>query len=215
MLPIEIRTVETRSERKAWLELPWKINASDPNWMPPLRKDQKELAGFGHHPVYDQATSQAFLAIRDGQPVGRILAITNSAHNKTHNDQVGFFGFYESIDDQEVANKLFASAEAWLNEQGMDVARGPMNPTLNYGIGLLVDGFDTPPYFLLTHNPEYYQRLFDGAGYEKAQDLYSYWGDVSMVDALLNNQKINNVDQMVRERFGVNIRSMNTKRFGA
>lgn len=210
-----IEPVRTGWQRKQWLSLPWKTNAGDPCWVPPLRRNQKQLAGFLKHPVWDDAEIETFLATRGGAPVGRIAAVVNHAHNRWHEDQVGFFGFFESIEEQAVADGLFESAGAWLAERGMKVVRGPMNPTLNYELGMLVDGFATPPFFLLTHNPAYYGGLVEGAGFEKAQDLYGYWGDVSMLDELNRDTKTANVDVMVRERFGVNVRGMDPKNFDA
>lgn len=219
--PLRVVPVTTRYQRRDWLEMPWKTSAFDPNWVPPLRDQQRRLAGFGHHPLWGEATSegnpgaqsQAFLATRGGEPVGRLLAIVNPAHNRFHEDNAGFFGFFECFDDAEAAAALLGAGEDWLRERGRDSVRGPMNPTINYDFGTLIDGFDTPPYFLLTHNPAYYQRLIEGAGYEKAQDFYAYWGDVSMLDAISKDQKMKYIDEMVRERFGVTTRGMNPRRF--
>ncbi|MEN0110197.1 MAG: N-acetyltransferase [Planctomycetota bacterium] len=211
--PLSVEPVTTAYQRRDWLSLPWKVNGSDPNWVPPLRDNQRRLAGFAEHPVWADGEGQAFLAMRGPEPVGRVLAVVNHAHNRFHEDRVGFFGFFECFDDQEAADGLLGVASDWLRERDRDVARGPMNPTLNYEVGLLVEGFDTPPYFLLTHNPPYYDGLVRGAGFDKAHDLYGYWGDVSMLDELAQDQKLRTVDQMVRDRFGVNVRAMRPDRF--
>lgn len=203
----------TRAMRRDWLELPWKVNRGDPMWVPPLRDVQRRLAGFGRHPAWDGASIAAFLATRGGEPVGRIAAIENRVHNQTHGDKTGFFGFFECFDDEAAAAGLFAAAEAWLARRGLHACRGPMNPTINYELGTLIDGFDTPPYFLLTHNPPYYQRLIESAGYGKGHDLYAYRGDTSMLDRLAHDKKLVTVDEMVRERFGVTVRPMRPKRF--
>jgi GNAT superfamily N-acetyltransferase len=213
--PVIVEPVRSRIQRQAWLSLPWRISGNDPCWIPPLRQNQKMLAGFGKHPVWDDAECQQFLATRGGNAVGRVAAIVNHAHNRWHEDKVGFFGFFESIGDQAVAHALFEQAEPWLAERGMTSVRGPMNPTLNYELGMLVDGFDTSPYFLTTHNPPYYDRLVSGAGYGKSQDLYGYWGDVSMLETLAANKKMANADTLVRERFGVEVRGMNARNFTA
>src|SRR6185295_9272904 len=101
----------------------------DPNWIPPLWMDHWKLLGFRHHPFYDDAESQGFLALREGQVCGRILALVNRGHNRRFNEQRGFFGFFESIDDQQVANGLFDAANAWLRARGMQAMRGPTNPS--------------------------------------------------------------------------------------
>ena len=94
---IEIQTVTTGRQRKQFLELPWKINAGDPHWVPPLRNNQKQLAGFGKHPFYNEADKLPLLATRGGEPVGRMLAIVNHAHNEWSKEKRGFFGFFDSI----------------------------------------------------------------------------------------------------------------------
>jgi len=150
-----IKPVETSREKSQFLELPWQIQGKDPNWIPPLRKNQKELVGFKRHPFYERARSQAFLAIANGQPVGRVLALVNPVHNEYHKENRGFFGFFECLDDVEAAQGLLAEARKWLTAQGMTAIRGPVNPSLNYECGLLIDGFETPPMFMMTHNPPY------------------------------------------------------------
>lgn len=211
--PLRVQRVTTRAARRDWLNLPWKVNRADPLWVPPLRDMQRRLAGFGSHPVWENAEIATFLATRGGEPVGRIAAIENRVHNQTYKEKTGFFGFFECDDDTHAACELFRAAEAWLAERGLETCRGPMNPTINYELGTLIEGFDTPPYFLLTHNPPYYQRLIEGAGYGKAHDLYAYRGDTSMLDNLAHNEKLVVVDQMVRERFGVTVRSMRPGKF--
>ncbi len=90
-------------QRREFLYLPWKIYKTDPNWIPPLRQNQKEMVNYTKHPFYDEAEIQTFLAYKDGQAVGRIAAIVNRAHNQRFNDKLGFFGFFESIDDVNVS----------------------------------------------------------------------------------------------------------------
>lgn len=213
MSNIEVHPVTTGKQRKQFLELPWKTNAGDPNWVPPLRANQKQLAGFGKHPFYNEADALPLLATRNGEPVGRLLAIVNHAHNKWSKEQRGFFGFFESIDDEAVSGALFDRGLAWLGEQGMTAVRGPANPSINYEWGTLIEGFDTPPYFMMTHNPPYYAKLIEAAGFQKAQDLYAFWGDVDMLRTMKTDKKILALDANIRERFGVSLRSMDTSRF--
>lgn len=212
--PLRIAPVGTRYERLDWLDLPWKTNAGDPCWVPPLRDQQKRLSGFGKHPLWEVCSCRAFLATRGGEPVGRVLAVDNPVHNEIHKEKTGFFGFFECFDDEEAAAGLLQAAEGWLRERGLTACRGPMNPAINYEFGTLVEGFDTPPYFLLTHNPPYYGRLIESAGYGKVQDCYAYRGDVTMLDAVSKDKKMAMIDQMVRERFGVTVRAMRPDKFG-
>ena len=138
MAEVVVKKVETRRERKAFLQLPWTLYQGDPNWIPPLRRQQAELVGFRPHPFHIRNRVQTFLAMRDGQPVGRIAAIVNSEHVRRYQEPRGFFGFFECIDDSEVARGLFDAARAWLAENDLTLLRGPTNPNLNYECGLLV-----------------------------------------------------------------------------
>lgn len=212
-MSLKIQPVRTRAERNAWLGLPWKVNEGDPCWVPPLRRQQHELAGFGKHPVFETADIQQWLATRDGEPVGRIAAIENRAHNQWHGDRVGFFGFFECRNDPDAAAGLLTAAEDWLTDRGLTSCRGPMSPTINYELGTLIDGFDTSPYMLLTHNPSYYQSLIEGAGYDKSHDLYAYKADTSHLGDMKRDEKMESLDQMVRDRFGVTARGMDASRF--
>ena len=137
MNDIVIERVTTSRQRKQFLEFPWTIYQNDPYWIPPLRVNQKEIVGYSHNPFYDRNQIQTFLAYRGGEVVGRIGAILNQGHINRYDDRRGFFGFFESIDDQEVANGLFDAARDWFADQGIFKLRGPTNPSLNYEVGLL------------------------------------------------------------------------------
>ena len=142
-----------------------------------------------------------FLARTNGRVVGRIAAIKNDAHNKEHADRVGFYGFFESVNDQTVANALFDRAARWLRERGFDTMRGPMSPSVNDECGLLVWGFETPPALMMPHNPEYYVTLTERAGFAKAMDLLVYESTgTRMPERLVRGAKL------VAERKGVTLR---------
>jgi GNAT superfamily N-acetyltransferase len=211
MPQLTVKPVETGRERKQFLELPWEINRGDPNWICPLRQNQQELVGYKRHPFYDDAEGQTFLALRDGRPVGRIEAILNHAHNRFHKENLGFFGFFESIDDQEVAAGLFAAARAWLAAKGITAVRGPMNPSMNYECGLLIEGFDTPPFFQMTHNLPYYQRLIEGCGFQKVDDMFAFWGHIDMLQTL--DKKLAFIHEECNKRFNINLRRMDRAKF--
>lgn len=211
MSEVTVRPVSTRREQKQFLEFPWKLYRGDPNWVPPLRSNQRALVGFTWHPFYERNESQAFLAYRGQEVVGRILAILNRGHNERFNEQRGFFGFFESVDDERVAHTLFDAVRDWFAQRGIERLRGPTNPSLNYELGLLIDGFDSPPTFMMTYNPPYYQRLIESYGFRKTQDLYAYWGHVSMLPKI--REKLKPVCDKIVERFNVKIRMLNKRRF--
>ncbi|MGI9456370.1 MAG: N-acetyltransferase [Aeoliella sp.] len=208
---VEIIPVTTRREQRQFVDLPWKLYRGDANWIPPLRLEQQKLLGFRRHPFHEAADAQAFLALRDGEPCGRVAAIANHAHNEWHNERRGFFGFFESVDDMLIATPLLMAASDWLREQGMTSVRGPTNPSINYEWGLLIDGFDEPPMFMMTYNPPYYGQLIEAAGFAKTHDLYAYWGHVDMLNSMSKKHQM--IDEGIRERFGVKLRPLNRKRF--
>jgi GNAT superfamily N-acetyltransferase len=211
MPQLEIIPVESRRHRQQFFDLPWDLYRGDANWVPPLRVVKKELLGFKHHPFYDDAEIRNFLALRDGAPVGRLAAIVNHAHNRWYHEQRGFFGFFESIDDQDVACGLFDAARQWFAGQGIEAVRGPVNPSLNYEVGLLVEGFDEPPWFMMTYNKPYYARLIEGCGFRKAQDLYAFWGHLGMLEEVTS--RLSPLSQSVLERFQLHCRPFDTRRF--
>ena len=208
---LEVLAVNSRRERKQFFNLPWALYDGDPNWIPPLRIVQKELLNYRPHPFYQDAEIQTFLALRDGVPCGRIAAIINHAHNRQYDDQRGFFGFFESVDDEEVSGKLFDAAKAWFAERGIEAIRGPVNPSLNYEVGLLVDGFDESPWFMMTYNKPYYDRLIQNYGFRKAQNLYAFWGHVDMLDEI--SKRLYSISHEILSRFNLECRMMNVKRF--
>lgn len=211
MADIVVTPVRSRRDRWAFVELPWSLYRNDPNWIPPLRDHVRELAGFKHHPFHDEAEVQTFLARRGKRVVGRVAAILNHAHNKQHNERIGFFGFFESIEDQEVATALLDAVQDWLAERDITHIRGPANPSVNYEIGLLVDGFDSPPTFMMTYNPPYYEQMITACGYEKSQDLLSFLG---ILDQLPEVQaRYSEIAEMALERTGATIRSIDRGNF--
>ena len=193
------------------MKLERELYAQDPNWVTPLWGERKQLCGFGSHPFYDDAESQAFLARKEGRVVGRVLAIVNHAHNRQHNETRGFFGFFECIDDVDVSRCLFDSAAQWLRDKGMTDIRGPVNPSLNYECGLLVDGFDTPPTFLISYNKSYYGDLVEASDFEKCQDMFCYDSTIEDLDDL--DPKLKFVIDEATRRFKVNCRPIDRSRF--
>lgn len=211
MTSIQCRPVQRRSERRAFLQLERDLYQGDPNWVPPIWMERKKLVGFRHHPFYDNAECQAFLVWKDNQAIGRVLAIVNHGHNRLHDEKRGFFGFFECIDDLDAAQLLLDTAGQWLAERGMTDVRGPVNPSLNYECGLLVDGFDSPPTFMMTYNKDYYGGLIEQSGFEKTQDLYSYDAHIDIMEEL--DPKLMFVIKEATKRFKVVCRPINRKQF--
>ena len=172
-----IKRVRGRTDLTRFVDLPWKIYRGDPNWVPPLKASVRELVDARRHPFYDEgrgAEIELFLAWEGRDVVGRVAAIQNHAYNRFHDENVVFFGFFESIDRPDVARDLLTAVEAWAAERNASAVLGPMNPSTNYECGLLIEGFARPPALMMTYNPDWYPRLIAGAGYTKAKDLHAY-----------------------------------------
>jgi hypothetical protein len=208
---VRVDPVRGRGEQRAFVELPWRIHRGDDHWMPPLRANVRELVGFARHPFHERNEVQPFLAWRGDRVVGRVVAVVNQAHIERYADRRGFFGFFESENDPEVANALFSSVRDWLAQRGIHDMRGPANPSLNYECGLLIDGFDSPPFFMMTHNPPYYGGLIEGFGFRKAQDMYAFYGHIEMLTRL--DAKLSFICAESRRRFNLTTRCLDRRRF--
>ncbi|HVX13039.1 MAG TPA: N-acetyltransferase [Pirellulales bacterium] len=213
MTEVVVQPVESRRDERRFVRFPFELYRDDPNWMPPLLGNQRELLNYKRHPFYDNAECQTFLAHRDGQLCGRIAAIVNRAHNEFHKERRGFFGFFESVDDEQVARALFDTAAAWLKSRGMQTLRGPANPSMNYECGLLIEGFDSPPTFMMTYNPPYYPRLIEGYGFVKGHDLLAYQGERGDLPNVA--QRLDRLADQAQARCNAHIRHTTRKTFKA
>ncbi len=174
MNKLHIQTVSTKSEKSEFINLPWSIYIEPTMWVPPLKSEVKHLLDTKRHPFWRFSEQVLFLAKREGKVVGRIAGIINNNHNEYHKEKAAFWGFFECMDDQEAAEALFENVEQWSKAKGMTLCRGPMNPSTNYEIGLLVEGFHLAPAIMMPYNPEYYEKLITNCGYTKEMDIYSF-----------------------------------------
>lgn len=210
MNKITIQPITSKAEIKQFIKFPWKIYRTYPEWVPPLLMDRRKLIDKKKNPFYKHAEAEFFLARLNGEIVGRIGAIINYNHNKEHNENIGFFGFFESINDQSVANALFQAARQWLKRKGNVTAmRGPVSPSVNDEYGLLVEGFDKPPVVLMPYNPPYYSTLIERAGFHKIKDLYAYHVKKDKVFS----DKLVRVAEKIKQREGLTFRSLNMDDF--
>jgi GNAT superfamily N-acetyltransferase len=211
MSQLIVRPVRSAAERSRFLRFPWGLYRDDPHWIPPIRMDQKELVGYKRHPFYERNRVQTFLAWRGKRACGRIAAIVNEAHMERHGERRGFFGFFESENDPDTAAALLDAARTWLAERDIHCLRGPTNPGMNYSWGTLVEGFDSPPTFLMPYNPPYYGELLEGYGFRKIQDLYAYWANLDMLPA--SSAKHGPIAEQIVNRYNIRVRPMNRSRF--
>lgn len=172
---IEVREVAGDGKRRRdFLDVVTTIYRGDPSYIRPLDMEVEGTLDPRKNPFFDHGEATSFVAYRDGTPVGRISAQIDFTHLERYRDDVGFFGFFETVDDPEVAAALLREAERWLRARGMKRARGPLNLNINGELGCLVEGFEEPPMLLMTHHRPYQGGLAEGAGYAKCKDFYAW-----------------------------------------
>lgn len=172
-----VREVVSRQDKDRFIRFPWKIYRKDPVWVPPLILERREFLDARKNPFFEHAEVRLFMAFDHGAELGRIAGIVNRTHVQTHGEKAGFFGLFECVEDQAAASALFTTAADFLRSRGMEIMRGPENMCVNDDIGLLIQGFETPPMVMMPYNPPYYSRLVEGWGFTKAMDLYAYYGE--------------------------------------
>ena len=204
-----ITVVTTEQEKTDFIQFPYSHYSEDQYWVPPLIMEQKKLLNEDKNPFYENAEIRLFLAYRNDKPAGRIAAIIDHRYNEFHDTKTGFFGFFESIDQQSTANLMVRVATDWLRNQGMEDVLGPTNPGMMDEIGILVDGFDKYPAILLPYHKPYYDKLLKEAGFEKAQDLLTYDVNQDGVD----RERMNRAMQIVKKRLPeITIRKIRLKK---
>jgi GNAT superfamily N-acetyltransferase len=213
MSDVVVKPVAGWRDRRRFIDYPWTLYRDDPNWMPPLRDNQKELLGYKKHPFYKNGEVQTFLAWRNGNVCGRVAGIVNHEHNLLYNERRGFFGFFEAENDPAISTALFDAVRKWLAERNIQKLRGPANPSMNYECGLLIEGFDSPPTFMMTYNPEYYPGLIEKYGFRKGHDLLAYMGYLKQLPEL--TARLGPLVEQAKARSKATIRQLNTKRFMA
>lgn len=173
----QIRPVITDDDRDRFLDVPWRIYADDPRWVPPLRSSiAKELSP--DNPFREYGTLQPFLAVREvnGEclAIGRVVAAVNQRLNEKESQPVGLVGYFECIHEFEVAKALLDAACDWLRSRGMTLVRGPIDLSTHNRCLFLVDGFDAPPMVMMPYNPPYYPHFLERDGWSKGKDAYAY-----------------------------------------
>ncbi|OGP53306.1 MAG: hypothetical protein A2Y65_04990 [Deltaproteobacteria bacterium RBG_13_52_11] len=169
---IVIKEVKTKDDLKTFLHMPWEIYRGDPYWVPPLLKEYAFLFS-SQNPFLHHAQIVPYVATKDGSVVGRMAAIIDQNYIDFHREKTGFFGFFESVNDLEVPRALLDQVKGFLRARGLKTVMGPVNPSTNDECGLLIEGFDTSPCFMMPYNPPYYRELLEGCGLQKAKDLYA------------------------------------------
>ena len=206
---VTIHPILKKGELNDFIRFPYTHYKKNPFWVPPLLSNQKVLLNSNKHPFYEHATTQFFIAKKNRNIVGRIAGIVDHEHNRVHQEKTGFFGFFETVDDYSIAEKLLNSARSWVKDQGMQVFRGPVNPSQNEDCGLLIDSFDSPPVIMMPYNPRYYVDFIQRFGFNKVMDLNAYFIDSEKPPP----EKLIRVAEAIRKKQNLTVRPINMKDF--
>jgi hypothetical protein len=203
---VKIITVE-RAELKDFIDLPWRIYAKYPTWVPPLKKEVRRMLDPRRHPFWEFSERILFIAQHGSETVGRIAGIVDRHYNECHGEKMGIWGFFECTDDAAAAAALFSEVETWVRQKGMTFLRGPLSPSMNYEAGMLIEGFDYPPAVMMAYNPPYYQRLVESLGFTKEKDLLAFLldGDYRLPDWM------DRLAERIIQKKGVRIRHVDPK----
>jgi GNAT superfamily N-acetyltransferase len=204
---IEVFEVKSKKDINDFIKLPISLYSKDPFYVPPLITEMREQFS-DKNPFFLHATARYFLAKEEGKLAGGIISIINQRHIEFHNERAGFFGFFESSNNQEVASALLDKVSEILRKEGMDIIRGPMNFSTNEECGFLIEGFNRPPMLMTPYNPAYYNGLMENYGMTKSKDLYAYIYDVT--EEL--PEKILRVAEIAVKN-GINVRPVNKNNF--
>ncbi len=208
----QVQPVATAGDLEAFIRFPFRLLQAEPHWVPPLLMERRDFYDPKKNPLYEYAQVQLFSARSGGEVVGTIAAVRNDRYGQFHaeDSHVGFFGGFDCVPEQAVADALFAAAGGWLKQQGKSVMRGPVNLTTNDVVGLLVDGFGDDPAIMMPYNPAYYAGLFDASGFAKAKDLFAF----SLTGAEYRG-RLNHVAERLASSGRFKIRPVDLSRFQA
>lgn len=184
-MTIEIRELQAGDRRglKDFLDVVDRIYKRDPFYIRPLDFDVEGRLDKKKNPFFEHAEGAAWVAYKDGRAAGRITAQIDHEHLKRYSDDVGCFGFFDTIDDADVARALLEEAARWIKARGMKRMRGPLSLSLNEEAGCLVEGFEHPPMIMMTYHRPYQGGLIERAGLTKLKDLFAWRYDIGDVPA--------------------------------
>jgi ribosomal protein S18 acetylase RimI-like enzyme len=213
-MALEVIPVSSRSEKREFLNLPFRVYEGDPHWVCPPLGEQKHILFDHNHPFWQHGCIAPFIARKDGRTVGRIAAVEERAHNEFHGEKVGFFGFFEVLGAkeepdaaEEVTRSLFKEVERWIAEKGFNAMRGPASPSSNYDWGCLLEGHNTPPIFLMPYNDPAYAAIYESQSLRKVMDVVSMYFDARELP-----EKVHRACK-IAEKKGYTVRNLDFKRF--
>src|SRR4051812_31852674 len=208
MSKVTIRPVESKKDKKAFVDFAWDVYKDDPAWIPPLKDEVHGLITPGKNPWFEHARAEFWLAERGGKIVGRISAQVDDLVQEHMGSGIGQWGMFEAL-DAEAAAALIATAEDWLRKQGMKQSVGPISLSIWDEPGLEIEGFAEPPTAMMGHHRPEYQSWIEGAGYGKAKDLLTYSLDITN----WNDPLINRLIAMGERNPHIRIREVDKSKF--
>ena len=169
----QITVKDAENDIKTFVDFPYELYKNDPYWVGEFKADTRKLLR-PDNAFWQHARRRLLLAYKDGRAAGRLCVLVNDVYNEYHQENIGFFGFFDCVNDPAVSRALFEEGEKWLRAQGVSAVRGPANPSSNHVYGLLVDSFDKMPSIMMPYNFPYYMELIEGSGYGKVKDLLAF-----------------------------------------
>jgi len=210
---VQVRPATTRADIKRVATFPLSLYHGDPNYVPPLIGDRIKHLSPQHNPYFEHAEMQMFLAERRGEVVGTIAAIADQLYQQVWDEPVGFFGVFETIEDDAVARALLDAAGGWLAARGLGVMRGPMNLNINDECGMLIEGLEGPPVVMMPYNKPYYPGMLERYGFAKAKDLLAF--DVELNELGPNVEglpaRLSHFAEIARQRYHVQVRNIDMR----
>jgi hypothetical protein len=206
---IDIREVSGRRDLTNFIELPNRLYGAEKFYIPYLSSDRRKFLNKKKNPFFHHSQAAYYMAYKNGTPVGRIAAVINDLHNQYHGEKTGFFGFFDCFDDFDVARSLLSAAEDFVHRRGMSLIRGPMNFSTNDEIGLLIEGYESYPVFMMTWNPAYYIELYEKLHLKKAEDVLAYYLD----EKTLPSERVLRVVDKIKARSRITVRTVNMNDF--
>jgi hypothetical protein len=211
---LKIESLDYPAKSKLFFQLPYIIYKNDPNWVAPLLIEQKRLLHPKKNPFFKKAKMRAWLVSNNRTPLGRIIAFTNPTFNAYHQEVVGFIGFFECINELDIAKSLFEKSTTWLKAQGVKKIMGPINLDTSNECGVLIKGFEHPPIIMMNHTPKYYESLFLKCGFEKEHDLFAFkLSPIVLAKSPKIIAKMKRISDMILKREGIQFRKINMSDF--
>lgn len=198
----EVRIEEVRSAKqwRSFHKLREDLYREDAAAPAPLQSMEREKLDPANA-FYQHARRTAWICLQGDRCIGRIVAIIDDLHNEYHQDNLGFFGFFECVDNPQAAKRLVDQASLWLREQGCDAMRGPMSPSMKGEMGVLIDGFEHTPTIMMSHARPWYDSLLRSTGLEKIKDVYAFRFFSDAPDHVQKFQKMDQFERRVLDRY--------------